>query len=162
MTKATRQRHYGANGDIKFVPHRNLYVGFWDGKVRVTRRTHDACAEFLARVYGAVNTMMPTAAKEAARIQPKAVVGQELQAFVDRENRHTKLFSPSRALLDLASAADRQTVADRIDCQLSPENLSCDGELPRSEVQARYRSLSRAAAQLLQLDPSVKFYEYSE
>ena len=55
-----------------------------------------------------------------------------------------------------------QAIADSIDMELSPENLSCDGELPRSQVQARYRALTRAAAQLLQLDPSVKFYEYSE
>ena len=158
MTKATRQRHSGANGEIKFVPHRDLYVGFWDGKVRVTRRTHDACAEFLARVYGAVNTMMPTAAREAARIQPKAVVGKELQAFVDRKNKFAAVFNGKALVI----GQDNQAIADSIDCELSPENLSCDGELPRSQVQARYRALTRAAAQLLQLDPSVKFYEYSE
>ena len=158
MTKATRQRHYGANGDIKFVPHRNLYVGFWDGKVRVTRRTHDACAEFLARVYGAVNTMMPTAAREAARIQPRVAVGKELQAFVDRKNKFAAAFNGRMLVI----GPDNQFIADSIDSELSPENLSCDGELPRSQVQARYRSLTSAARQLLELDPSVKFYEYSE
>lgn len=30
---------------------------------------------------------------------------------------------------------------DRIDCNLSPENLSCDGELSRTEVNRRYRAL---------------------
>jgi hypothetical protein len=49
-----------------------------------------------------------------------------------------------------------------IDSALSPENLTCDGELPRSEVQRRYRELITAAKQLKKLDPSVTFYEYSE
>jgi hypothetical protein len=51
-------------------------------------------------------------------------------------------------------------VAEMIDCALSPENLSCDGELPRAEVNRRYKELMTAAKQLKQLDPSVKFYEY--
>jgi hypothetical protein len=43
---------------------------------------------------------------------------------------------------------------------LSPENLTCDGELPRNQVHARYKLLTKAAFELKQLDPSVKFYEY--
>lgn len=31
----------------------------------------------------------------------------------------------------------------RIECQLSPENLSCDGELSRSEINRRATSLNR-------------------
>jgi hypothetical protein len=38
--------------------------------------------------------------------------------------------------------------------------LTCDGELPRSMVQARYKELMSAAKQLKKLDPSVTFYEY--
>ena len=52
-------------------------------------------------------------------------------------------------------------VAGMIDSDLSPENLSCDGELPRSQVQARYRALTSAAKELQKLDPSVKFYEFA-
>jgi hypothetical protein len=44
---------------------------------------------------------------------------------------------------------------------LSPENLTCDGELPRSLVQARYKELTNAARELQKLDPSVKFYEFA-
>lgn len=46
-----------------------------------------------------------------------------------------------------------------IEYDLSPENLTCDGELSRAQVQARYRSLTTVAQQLQQLDPSVSFYE---
>lgn len=31
----------------------------------------------------------------------------------------------------------------RLACRLSPENLSCDGECSRSEVQRRYAAISR-------------------
>jgi len=83
---------------------------------------------------------------------------KELKAFVDRENHFATVLG--RRPLDLNSAADRQKIADSIDMQLSPENLSCDGELSRAESNRRYRNLSRCAEQLLKLDPSVKFYEY--
>ena len=44
---AARQKHTGADGEVKFVEHRNLFVGFWGGKVVVTKRTEAACVEFL-------------------------------------------------------------------------------------------------------------------
>ena len=53
VQKATRQKHTGADGEIKFVEHRNLYVGFWGGRVVVTKRTEAQCREFLATTYGA-------------------------------------------------------------------------------------------------------------
>jgi hypothetical protein len=47
---ATRQKHTGADGEVKFVAHRNLFVGFWGGKVVVTKRTEAACVEFLKAI----------------------------------------------------------------------------------------------------------------
>jgi hypothetical protein len=47
---AARQKHTGANGEVKFVEHRSLYVGFWGGRVVVTKRTEAACREFLEKV----------------------------------------------------------------------------------------------------------------
>jgi hypothetical protein len=82
-----------------------------------------------------------------------------LEQYVERKNAFAKIFG-SKAL-DLNSAKDRQAIANSIDSDLSPENLSCDGELSRSAVNARYTQLTRAAAQLQKLDPSVKFYEYA-
>ena len=51
--KVTRQKHTGADGEVKFVAHRNLYVGFWGNKVVVTKRTEAACKEFLKSEFGA-------------------------------------------------------------------------------------------------------------
>ncbi len=82
-----------------------------------------------------------------------------LNAYVARKNSFSAIFG--RPALDLNNKADRQKIADSIDADLSPENLTCDGELPRSQIQARYRELTSAAKQLMALDPSVKFYEFS-
>jgi hypothetical protein len=82
---------------------------------------------------------------------------KELTALVAQHNAWDAIFgSPA---LDLAVAADRQRIAAKIDSALSPENLSCDGELPISQVRARYRALNKAAEQLQKLDSTVKFYE---
>ena len=43
-----RTKHTGADGEIKFIEHRNMYVGFMGGKVVVTKRTKEACSEFLS------------------------------------------------------------------------------------------------------------------
>jgi hypothetical protein len=80
-----------------------------------------------------------------------------LEQYVEQKNTWASLFKGRQLSLD--SAEDRQRIADSIDAALSPENLTCDGELTRSQVQARYRELQRVARELRQLDPSVKFYE---
>jgi hypothetical protein len=81
-----------------------------------------------------------------------------LRAYVDQQNAWAKIWGEQPLSLD--SAADRKRIAEKIDCALSPENLSCDGELPRSQVQARYRQLTAAARDLLKLDPTVEIHEY--
>ena len=82
-----------------------------------------------------------------------------LTAYVDRKNAFAKIFGSRQ--LSLQNAADRQSIADSIDSDLNPENLTCDGELSRSQVQARYKTLTKAAKELQKLDPSVKFYEFA-
>ena len=81
-----------------------------------------------------------------------------LQAYIDQKNRWNSFFKGEQ--YEIKTAAGRQRLADQIDSALSPENLTCDGELPRAEVNRRYKELMTAAKQLKQLDPSVKFYEY--
>jgi hypothetical protein len=82
-----------------------------------------------------------------------------LQKYLDRKNAYATIFGTKALTLD--NAVDRQKIADSIDSDLSPENLTCDGELPRSLVQARYNELTKAARELQKLDPSVKFYEFA-
>jgi hypothetical protein len=80
-----------------------------------------------------------------------------LQAYVTQKNRWNAIFKDTQYEIDTAEG--RQRVAESLDADLSPENLSCDGELPRSQIQAKYRALTAAAKDLLKLDPTVKFYE---
>ena len=81
-----------------------------------------------------------------------------LQAFIDQKNHWNSFFKGEQ--FEIKTAKGRQRVADMIDSSLSPENLTCDGELPRAEVNRRYKELDAAAKQLRKLDPTVKFYEY--
>jgi hypothetical protein len=83
---------------------------------------------------------------------------QTLRKFIEQKNHWNSFFKGEQ--YEIKTAQGRQRVADMIDSALSPENLTCDGELPRSEVNRRYRELMTAAKQLRQLDPKVKFYEY--
>lgn len=82
-----------------------------------------------------------------------------LEALVEQENRWMAALGAQP--LSLLSATDRQRVAELIDSRLSPENLSCDGELSPRETQRRYRELTRAAQELISIDPSVTFSEYA-
>jgi hypothetical protein len=81
-----------------------------------------------------------------------------LQTYIDTKNRWNAIFKGEQ--FELTSAKGRQRVADSLDADLSPENLTCDGELPRAEVQRRYKALREAAVQLTALDPQVKMYEF--
>jgi hypothetical protein len=85
-----------------------------------------------------------------------------LNAYIDQQNNWNAIFKG--VPFEVHTAHGRKRVAQNIDAALSPENLSCDGELPRSQVQARYRSLTAAARDLVKLDPSMAqfMYEFSE
>ena len=82
-----------------------------------------------------------------------------LEAYVEQRNAYAKIFG--KEPLSLLKSEDRQRIANMIDGDLSPENLTCDGELSRSAVQAKYRQLTRAAQELQSIDPSVTFYEFN-
>jgi len=80
-----------------------------------------------------------------------------LEQYVENKNKWRAVFNQKP--LSLLNGADRQAIANGIDSEMSPENLTCDGELPRSVVQLKMRNLTRCAEELLSIDPSVTFYE---
>jgi len=80
-----------------------------------------------------------------------------LEQYVENKNKWRAVFNQKP--LSLLNKQDRQAIADGIDSEMSPENLTCDGELPRSVVQLKMRNLTRCAEELLSIDPSVTFYE---
>ena len=81
-----------------------------------------------------------------------------LNAWIDRQNQWAKIWKNTP--YEVQTSAGRKRVAEAIDSALSPENLTCDGELSRTEVNRRYRELTAAANDLIKLDPSVAEYMY--
>ena len=83
-----------------------------------------------------------------------------LNALIKQENDWSSMFNGKFVAYEVATAQGRERVAKMIDCKLSPENLSCDGELPMTQVRARYRALTSAAQDLVKLDPSMTQFMY--
>jgi hypothetical protein len=81
-----------------------------------------------------------------------------LTAYIEQKNKWNAIFKGEQ--FEIKTAAGRKRVAQSLDADLSPENLTCDGELPRSQVQARYKALTGAAKDLIKLDPAVAQYMY--
>ena len=80
-----------------------------------------------------------------------------LEQYVEKTNAWTKLFNGKE--LSLLVAEDRQRIADRLDGDLSPENLTMDGEATQAYVRQRYQFLTRCVAELRSIDPNVVLYE---
>ena len=85
-----------------------------------------------------------------------------LNAYIDQQNNWNAIFKG--VPFEVHTAQGRKRVAQNIDAALSPENLSCDGELSMAQVRARYKALTGAARDLVKLDPSMAqyMYEFSE
>lgn len=82
-----------------------------------------------------------------------------LEQYVEQKNRWRKMFGDAE--LSLLNAKDRKDIADCIDCDLSPENLTCDGEADPRWVRQQHAFLIRCAQELKSIDPSVRIYELS-
>jgi len=80
-----------------------------------------------------------------------------LNNYVKDKNKWSALFG--KAPLDLNNAEDRKTIAENIDCDLSPENLACDGEASVAHVRKQGRYLRQCAIQLLDIDNTVTIHE---
>ena len=84
---------------------------------------------------------------------------QALKNFITEENRWNAMWNSNYPQLTLATSAGRADIAERLSCQLSPENLHCDGEISHAEAHRKYVRLERIASQLLKLDPTVTVEE---
>jgi SprT protein len=48
------------NGTVKFLPHRGVYVGYWNGKIQCTKKNARACTDFLNAKFGPNAPVLPT------------------------------------------------------------------------------------------------------
>jgi hypothetical protein len=81
-----------------------------------------------------------------------------IEQYVDQKNKWAELFGGRK--LSLLNREDRQKIANSLDADLSPENLTCDGELRGAELKRRYNFLTRAASELKALDPAVEMFGF--
>lgn len=78
-----------------------------------------------------------------------------LQEYVDKKNSWNKLFGTKPMVI----GEDNQRIADALDADMSPENITCDGERPASQVRELYAFYSKVARELRAVDSTVKLYE---
>ena len=81
-----------------------------------------------------------------------------LELYVERRNNWERIIG--RGPLSLLNPADHQRIADAIDSDLSPENLTCDGEVRGAALRDKRAYLVRCAEELRSINPEVKFYEF--
>ena len=74
---------------------------------------------------------------------------QELKNLLEHKNSWQRAFG--KKPYTVLTQAGREAILDMIECDLSPENLTCDGEAPRSEVNRRFKELTHAKNQLHRL-----------
>ena len=75
-----------------------------------------------------------------------------LQAYINQKNKWNAIFKGEQ--FELETAQGRQRVAQSLDADLSPENLTCDGELSRAEINRRHKVLTAAATEFARMDPA--------
>ena len=76
-----------------------------------------------------------------------------IEQYVKQKNAWNSIFGKKE--LSLQTTSDRQRIADMLGSDLSPENLTCDGEVCGSALQQKARFLNRAAEELLSIDSNL-------
>lgn len=76
---------------------------------------------------------------------------KHLTAYVAHQNFTRKLFKQPLLDVDNLSARDIRWLRDSIEGDLSPENLTCDGELSSTQVRKKYNMLMGAIKDLERL-----------
>lgn len=73
-----------------------------------------------------------------------------LKQYVVERNALNKMFK--RPTLTINSPKDRATIRQLLECDLSPENLCCDGELRGAPLRAKSRKLFGALDELNKME----------
>ena len=73
--------------------------------------------------------------------------GSELMNYVDRMNKWSAMFSHPEVTFPL-DAQSAQAIGSKIDGELSPENLHCDGEISHAEAMRKYNFLTAVLDEL--------------
>lgn len=80
-----------------------------------------------------------------------------LKHYVSNFNQWRRIFGERP--VDISNPTDLRRVAARIESDLSPENLTCDGELSADVVRKQHCYLLAVAKEIKELDPSIEIWE---
>ena len=86
-----------------------------------------------------------------------------LKKFIQQQNKFAQWFTTAPTYPEdtkQLTAAQKQTLADRLLSDLSPEALTCDGELRGAKLLAKSRMLNQAKADLEAMGQKVE-WDYS-
>ena len=72
---------------------------------------------------------------------------KNLTQYIDEKNHWSSFFNSKPVTFPL-SQKDVDSIAQDLDCALSPENLHCDGEISRAEADRKYRYYGRVIRDL--------------
>ena len=81
-----------------------------------------------------------------------------LEQYVEQKNRWNAIFKGRP--LSLLVQADRVRIAQSLEADLSPENLTCDGEVRVTALRQKAAYLNRCAEELFSIDPTLTSLEY--
>ncbi len=87
------------------------------------------------------------------------MASRDLGNYINHRNIRAKFFSkPAKPGYDInnLSATDITELLESIECDLSPENLSCDGEASPQAVHARLRELKTAKNELNKINNALR------
>ena len=87
-----------------------------------------------------------TAPKATLQVQP--MPNNSLGDYIERANRWTAIFKPNDTMQFPLTQQSVNELVDRLNGDLSPENLHCDGEISASEAQKKYRFYQAVAREL--------------
>ena len=73
-----------------------------------------------------------------------------LAQYIEQRNRQRMWFNQPQIDPSNISPKDARELLDMLECDLSPENLCCDGELRGAPLRAKAKMLNEAKKALLQ------------
>ena len=73
-----------------------------------------------------------------------------LHQYIAQHNSWNAIFDSAHVDIDIKTITEAQarTLINKLDAEMSPENLHCDGEISHSQAQAKYRFYKLVADEL--------------
>ena len=81
-----------------------------------------------------------------------------IEQYVAQKNTWRAIFKDRP--LSLLVQADRVRIAHSLEADLSPENLTCDGEVRGAALRQKAAYLNRCVEELFSIDPTLTSLEY--